>query len=253
MTLEAAFSVGRRAFSAVLPACIPLQCKQASAQHDHVSCLLVTYSLATCNCGHHNLLIAFCNCGCLRSASCTLCRARFRLVVPFNGTDGSGLARCYAHVGLRDGQKNSSYPAARWQEAGGYNTTCGPTSLDRLPFTDQVRVMPQKGGIHAGSTSASRHPALSVQQSSHTGQAAEQQCLLYLAAQTVNSCANAGAPTNVTNLEACTRITSTNTCAQQKYGADTPRSCGFTGQDILFSFAGFSSMQEAQSFGNAGR
>lgn len=68
-------------------------------------------------------------------------RARFRLIVPFNGTDGSGLARCYAHIGLRDGQKNSSLPAARWQEAGGYNSTCGPTSLDAFPVTDQVRTL----------------------------------------------------------------------------------------------------------------
>lgn len=64
---------------------------------------------------------------------------------------------------------------------------------------------------------------------------------IFCVLQTVNSCSNAGAPTNVTSLQACTTITSTNTCAQKKYGADTPRSCGFTGQDILFSFTGFNS------------
>ena len=60
-------------------------------------------------------------------------RARFRLVVPFNGTDGSGLARCYAHIALRDSQRNASLPAARWQEPGGYNSTCGPPDSTYIP------------------------------------------------------------------------------------------------------------------------
>jgi hypothetical protein len=58
-----------------------------------------------------------------------------KLVVPFNGTDGSGLGRCYAYVALRDSPKHTR---ARWQEAGGYNTTCGPSGLDAAPVLDQV-------------------------------------------------------------------------------------------------------------------
>jgi len=48
---------------------------------------------------------------------------RLKVVAPFNGTDGSGNARCYAYIGLKDQPKFFSSPP-RWTEAGGYNTTC---------------------------------------------------------------------------------------------------------------------------------
>lgn len=63
------------------------------------------------------------------------CRVRIKLHSPFNGTDDSGWARCYAHVGLVDSPSIS----ALWQEAGGYNTTCGPQDLASFPDLGQVR------------------------------------------------------------------------------------------------------------------
>ena len=62
---------------------------------------------------------------------------RIKLIAPFNGTDGSGLGRCYAFVGMRDTPGNSLGIPARWQEAGGYGTNC--TGIDTLPVLGQVR------------------------------------------------------------------------------------------------------------------
>lgn len=62
---------------------------------------------------------------------------RLKLVVPFNGTDGSGNARCYAYIALTDELKYNNTPPL-WQEAGGYGTTCTGVGSS-IPGVNQVR------------------------------------------------------------------------------------------------------------------
>jgi len=62
---------------------------------------------------------------------------RLKLVVPFNGTDGSGNARCYAYIALKDEPKYNNTPPL-WQEAGGYSTSCTGVGSS-IPVVDQVR------------------------------------------------------------------------------------------------------------------
>lgn len=53
---------------------------------------------------------------------------RLKLVVPYSGTDGSGLGRCHAYIGVKDTVKGNR-AAPLWQEAGGYNTSCSFNDL----------------------------------------------------------------------------------------------------------------------------
>lgn len=78
-------------------------------------------------------------------------RVRIKLIAPFNGTDGSGLGRCYAYVGMRDTPANSLGIPARWQEAGAYGTNCTPIDEGSVPLTGQVRCC-VVGGLHSGSS-----------------------------------------------------------------------------------------------------
>lgn len=64
---------------------------------------------------------------------------RVKLQVPFNGTDDSGDARCYAYVATKDTLKFPDYPP-RWQEFGGYGSTCNGVSNSVLPEPLQVRL-----------------------------------------------------------------------------------------------------------------
>lgn len=64
--------------------------------------------------------------------------------MPFNGTDDSGWARCYGYIGLAE---SASIESARWQEAGGYNSSCGPFGLDDFPVSGQVRCNLQRSRV----------------------------------------------------------------------------------------------------------
>jgi hypothetical protein len=70
--------------------------------------------------------------------------------------------------------------------------------------------------------------------------------LAFFDLQTVSNCVNNGG-VNGTSLAACTAAVTSQTCAVAKYGPDTPRSCPFGGQDILFSLSGQNDSPEVWS------
>lgn len=80
---------------------------------------------------------------------------RLKLVVPFNGTDGSGNARCYAYIALKDQPKYFSEPP-RWTEGGGYNTTCTGL-LSSVPSITQVRELVRCSHIRRFATTFNHH------------------------------------------------------------------------------------------------
>lgn len=71
--------------------------------------------------------------------------------MPFNGTDDSGWARCYGYIGLAE---SATIESARWQEAGGYNSSCGPFAFDDFPVSGQVRCNLQQSRVSWGLSKA---------------------------------------------------------------------------------------------------